>query len=294
MARDYIAALRRHSLEVQDLEGEHAEEFLKLLKGLQEELKSRLLSGDPSQSFDSFAALRFERETQAAIATLEAKAKGQFTIAQRGALDMSFEHMGDELERLSTAFDGSTLDVTLDAAKALADPAQGLLANHFQSSVNRYGSDLLNGVRQRLFVAVRTGDPVSQVASGIAGQQGPMGTVGRANAERLVRTEVSQAYGAAQHSGIVQAAKQVPELRKTWLHAGSYPCDVCGQLDGKQRPIDGTWTVKIGNRTRELVHPPAHPRCVCRLVTMKPAWKSKLQALGYLSNKGDNAPSLAL
>lgn len=229
--------------------------------------------------------MRIERETQAAIATLEQKAKGQFTTAQRGALDLSFEHMGDELESLSRAFDGSSLDVTLDAAKALADPAQKLLANHFDTSVARYGGDLLNGVRQRLFVAVRTGDSLRDVASDIAGDRGPFGIVGRDNADRLVRTEVSQAYGAAQHSGLKQAAEQSPSIKKVWLHVGSYKCETCMPLHGTSRTIDGTWTIKQGRKVREVAHAPAHPNCGCRVTGMKDNWKGKLKGLGYLTQE---------
>lgn len=294
MARDYIEALRRHSLELQDLEGDHAQEFLKMLKQLQGELRERMLgTGDPSQEFNSFAVLRAEREAQVAIQTLEDKMLGKFKLSQRDALDLSIEHLGDELDSLSRAFDGSIADVSLSAAKALADPAQKLLANHFESSVSRYGDELLNGVRQRLLVAVRVGDPLRDVVSQVAGERGPIGVVGRDSAERLVRTEISQAYGAAQHNGIAQAARQVPALNKVWLHVGSYRCPVCGPLHGTERPLNGTWTVKIGKKTREVAHPPVHPNDTCRISAMKPSWRRKLQEMGYLEKQTeDEAPRL--
>jgi hypothetical protein len=59
----------------------------------------------------------------------------------------------------------------------------------------------------------------------------------------------------------------------------SYKCDVCIGLDGTERPMDGTWTIKIGKKTKKVAHAPAHPNCTCRVVAMKPSWKDKLGKL---------------
>ena len=241
--------------------------------------------GDP---LDVFRLRTIIGESEAAIRTLEAKAVGKYDKAAQDAADLAIEHVGDELDRLSTAFDAKPLDVSIDAQAVLADPAQGLLASHYATSVERYGGELLNGVRQRLFIGLRAGDTVSEVARAVAGQQGPFGALGRSNAERLVRTEVSHAYGAANHKAQVEAAKEVPGLKKVWLHVGSFLCPTCGPLHGTERPLDGTWTVKSRKRTHEVMHAPAHPRCTCRTSTMKPPWRSGLKRLGYLGDQPDD------
>ena len=286
MPASFVAALKRHSAQVANLEQDTADEFLRLLNQLRDELQARLLNvGD--DAITAFNLAQVLGETQAGIYTLESKARGLYSKAQSAAVEMSINHIGVELDMMSRAFDGAQMVVPLDSALALANPAQGLLANHFESSVKRYGLDLLNGVRQRLFIGMRSGDSLQDVSRSIAGMQGPFGTVGRANADRLIRTETSQAYGSSHHDGLVQASKEEPSLKKVWLHVGSYLCKVCGPLHGTERPVDGTWTLRIGKKTRQVAHPPGHPSCTCRTTAMRPSWRRGLQSLGYLKEQPD-------
>ena len=282
MAKGYVEAIKKHSLEVAELEGAKADEFLRLLTALKSTLAGRLQAQGASNTVDAWQIKRVMNETEAGISVLQHRADVLYRGGVQEAVEMTMEHLAVEIDLLSGAFDGKALGITLDAAKALADPMQGLLANHFATSVQRYGLDLLNGVRQELFVGMRAGDSLGDVASRVAGKSGPLGEVSKETATRLVRTEMSQAFGSAQHSGIDQAAKKVPGLTKMWIHIGSYQCPVCMPLHGTTRPINGTWTVKSGRKTRQVAHPPAHPNCVCRVNGMKPSWKKGLEKLGYL------------
>lgn len=274
-------ALVKHSQQVAGLQEDKAQAFLALLRELRADLSGRLLE-QGSQKIDAFNIRRILAQTESSIAVLERKGVVSFQEAVKQAAEMTAEQLGDELDLMAKWFDGDRLGVSLDAAKIIADPSQLLVSQHFQSSLQRYGIDVLNGVRREVFVGLQAGDSIGDVAAKVASKQGPLGEVGQANATRLVRTEVSQAFGAASHSGIVQASKKVPGLQKTWMHIGSYKCDVCMPLHGTQRPLDGTWTVVIGKKTREIAHPPAHPQCVCRTTAMKRSWADKLEKLGYL------------
>lgn len=295
MARPFVDALKRHSREVAQLEGGQAEEFGRLLRGLQDELRGRLLGehvGD--DPLDAFRMRRILAETQAGLRVLDAKAAGFWDAAQRDALDLALEHVADEVRLLSGGLDATPFRVTLEAAKVWADPAHQLLANHFETSVQRYGADLLNDIRRRLFNGLRTGDPTRDIVADIAGKQGPLGPVGLKKAETLVRTEVSQAYGVAQHDGIAQADKKIPGgLQKMWLHIGSYQCPTCGPLHGTTRPLDGTWTIVVAKgpprRVKRIAHAPAHPRCTCRVVASKPSWTKAFEKLGYLKPQKTDA-----
>lgn len=286
MPKGFVNALSRNSKDVAKLEGAQADEFLRLLKNTQDVLRGRYASlGGQGDPLNAFRIRSMIGETETAIAALERKALGKYAEGAEAAANMAVDHIGEELDRLSIAFDAKPLDVAIDAQAVLADPAQALLANHFESSVKRYGLDVLNGVRQKLFIGMRTGDSLSTVSNAVAGTQGPFGVVGKSNAERLVRTEISQAYGAANHKSQVEAAKQVPGLKKVWIHVSSYVCKICIDLDGTERPLDGAWTIRQGKRTKEVSHAPAHPRCTCRTVTMKSSWRKGLQKLGYLGGK---------
>jgi hypothetical protein len=128
-----------------------------------------------------------------------------------------------------------------------------------------------------MITGAKSGSVVKEVQSAISGT--------KAQATQLVRTETSSAYGAAQHRSIKEASKQVPGLKKMWVHQSSYPCPICIKLDGTERPIDGTWTIKIGKKTKQVAHAPAHPNCTCRVTSITPKWRSKLEKLGYLDKK---------
>ncbi len=286
MPKGFIQALNRHSAEAAKLEGAQAQEFLRLLKELERELGGRLLTVGGDQ-LDYSKYLQIDGETKAAIATLERKLNGQYGAASAEAADLAIEHISDELDRLSLAFDNRALDVSLDASMGLADPGQLLLANHFETSVRRYGLDVLNQVRRRVLIGIRTGDAPSDVARSIVGPRGALQGVPASAGQRLIRTEVSNAYGSAVHSGIKQASKAVPALKKVWLHVGSYRCETCGPLNGTERPLDGTWTIRSGRKAIKVSHPPGHPNCTCRVSAMKPGWRAGLEKLGYLEPQGE-------
>lgn len=288
MAKAFVEALKRHSREVAELEGDHADEFLRLLGDLRDRLAGRYSSlGGQGDPIDAFRLRTVIGETEAAIETLEAKAKAQRPAQVAESVDLAIDHIGEELDSLSKAFDAEPLDISISAQKVLADPVQGLLANHFETSVARYGGDLLNGVRRELFMGLRVGDTLGSVTKNIAGKMGPFGQVGKANAERLVRTETSQAYNAAHSSGIAKAKAKIPDLRDVWLHVGSYLCPTCGPIHGTARPKDGYWTIKTGNKERRVAHPPGHPNCTCRVVAMRPGWRAGMERLGYLEKQPD-------
>lgn len=288
------ALLKRHAAEVDELTGAHADEFLSLLQQLKDTLTGRLAaSGDMANPLDVWRVRYVLGETEAGIAKLESRASGLYSAATKDAVDLSVDHIGAELDRMSTAFGGAPMDISISAAKALADPVQGLLANHFETSIERYGGELLNGVRQRLFVGLRAGDSFGEIVKDVSAETGPFGAVGKSNAERLVRTELSQSYGQAHAASFKQAKAEIPDLAETWIHLGSYPCPTCNPLHGTKRPGVGYWTIAQGKRTRKVVHPPAHPRCTCRLIATRPSWTKKLESAGYLEKQADDdQPSL--
>lgn len=273
-----INILRKHALDVQKFEDKKAAEFLKLLKQSEIEIAGRLAG--TSESFTQVHLLRILAEVKASIQGLELRAVGFYQNATIEAVDLGIQHTVDEITRLGKlAGDPVALPaVSLEAASGLSDPAQALLANHFEASVQRYGIDVLNSVRQRIQLGMVTGAPkrnvVLDVKQAIDGQKW--------KAEQIVRTETSHAYGAAQHRSIKEAAKKVPGMKKVWIHQSSYKCEVCIDLDGTERPMDGTWEIKIGRKTKKVAHAPAHPNCTCRVVAMKPSWRKALGKLGYL------------
>jgi hypothetical protein len=79
-------------------------------------------------------------------------------------------------------------------------------------------------------------------------------------AARIAQTEASR----AQHAGLVASAKAEGARAKRWL-SSSDACDVCRRLDGRERPLDGIFTVVGTGPYSQIFHPPAHPHCGCTL-----------------------------
>jgi hypothetical protein len=284
--RPLAKVLRDHAKQAARLEDAQARDFLSILKQTEAEVTGRLTSvTDADTPFSTFQLQRVLGEVKTAISGLEAKASDLYGTAQSDAIDLAVEHAIGEITRASSLVGDAPLNLSLDASSGMSDPAQALLANHFESSVQRYGIDVLNAVRRKVQVGMITGDPAKNVVSEV--QRAIAGT--RPQAEQLIRTETSSAYGAAQHRSIAQIAKKDPALKKMWVHQSSYKCDVCIGLDGTVRPMDGTWTIKIGKKTKKVAHAPAHPNCTCRVVAIKPSWKDKLGKLGYLDPKSDDS-----
>lgn len=277
----FAKTLRDHAKQAARLENTQAKDFLSVLRQTEAEILGRLSSiTDADTPFSVFQLQRVLGEVKAAIGGMEIKAVDLYGTAQSDAIDLAVEHTVGELTRAASIVGDASLNLSLDASAGMSDPAQLLLANHFESSVQRYGIDVLNAIRRKVQVGMITGDPAQSVVGEV--QRAIAGT--RPQAEQLIRTETSSAYGAAQHRSIAEVAKNNPALKKMWIHQSSYKCDVCIALDGTERPMDGTWTIKIGKKTKKVAHPPAHPNCTCRVVAMKPSWKDKLGKLGYLDS----------
>jgi len=286
VARNYVSALKRNSIEVQKLEGATADELVRVLSDLQEMLRGRIAATAGADRIVDVSILRqLQNETQAVIRELERRGNTIFGDAQKSATELASGHIVEEIARLSRAFEDQAIHVDLNDYEILRDPPQQLLAEHFETSLNSYGQDLLNGVRRELILSMRAGSTLGDTTKRIAGLTGPFGAIGKANAQRLVRTEVSQAYGAAHHKGLQESKKQVPDLRDVWLHIGSYLCKTCGPLHGTERPESGYWIVKSGKRFVRKDHAPAHPNCTCRNSAMRPSWRKGLIAAGYLGDQ---------
>lgn len=273
--------IRRHVRALEDIKAGQAEEFSRQLDEARKAIEGRI-AAMPGSSIDAFRLKSVLQEVDASLFVLKRRATGVLIEGERTTLEMSLEHATRELTDLGRTF-GDTMAVRLDAARAMSDPVRGLLANQFETSVERYGLDLLNKVRGRLIQGTITGEAPRDIAREIANERtGPFGTVSRAEADRLVRTELSSAYGVAHSRAMKQANDKLGDLQKTWIHVGSYPCPICTLLHGTTREMDGKWTFKSGKKTYTVSGAPAHPHCVCKTIPTRASWRKQLDKLGYL------------
>jgi len=272
--------IRRHVQALTGIKDDQAAEFSTQLDAARRVIEGRIAGvGD---SMDVFRLRSVLQEVDASLLVLRKRGTGILLSGERDTAEMSLEHATRELTDLGKTF-GEPMAVRLDSARAMSDPMRGLLANQMQTSVEKYGLDLLNKVRGRLIQGTLAGDSPRDMARDIANPRGgPFGQVAQSDADRLVRTELSSAYGAA-HLGAMRQANDKLDgtLKKTWVHVGSYPCAICNALNGTTREMDGSWTYKSGRKSYTVSNSPAHPNCVCKTIATKASWRKKLDALGY-------------
>lgn len=283
MAATFVGTLRSNAKSLLKLQDSNAKEFLRLLNDLRSDLYRQMsgMTGD----MDVFKTRQIIHETEIAIRVLENRALGLYNGMADQALTMAVKHLEQDLGSLGKAFEPRPIKVNIEPSAVLADPERGLLANSFETSVQKYGLDVLSQVKQNVFFGVRRGLSVNQMANQILGKNGLIESYGKSNAVRLVRTEVSNAYNTANEIALKQAKEKIPGLQKMWVHIGSYPCKICMPLHGTSRALDGTWTIRLGHKTKEVTRAPAHPNCTCRTTAIKPSWKKAMKERGYLDQE---------
>ena len=266
--------LARQAKELLRFQANSTTQFQQMLEKLQRELSGRLADlGSDGNPFDVARLRRVEAETRVVVDAIKRGAAANFKGSLDDAVELATEHFGDEWNFVAKAIEAQPFPVSMLAQREMVDPLHELLAEQFKSSLDRYGMDAINSARREMFMGLRIGDSTGSIVKRV---RETVGDMSKSQGERLVRTEVSEAYGVAKHQVMRQTQKKVGPLKKVWIHNGSYPCPVCMPLHGTMRDMDGTWTVYSGKKARKIAHAPAHPNCLCSSTAMTPAMRQRL------------------
>lgn len=219
---------------------------------------------------------------------------GGLVRTSRRAGQLAVSHMIQEVARMSSIFDGTLIDPPIRLAGILAH-GDRVLIPRFRTSAARYAGDITRDIRQSLAVGLVRGETVSALVDRLVAHGGPRGAVAlrgvagepgavtediaeglfrryRYWSERVVRTEVQNAYNEAKEESYDEAAEEIPDLCRRWDSSLDLrTCVRCGGLHGEVRPLrepfsDGSMS------------PPAHPNCRCTTVP----WRENWPALGIL------------
>lgn len=192
-----------------------------------------------------------------------------------------------EVASLAATFGHSVRPIQFTDAAILAEGSKQLIPR-YRNSANRYAGGIAADIRNQLAVGVARGETFDQLTSRLVRMGGPRGIVALAGsvgdpgarvehiaeglfaryrswAERVVRTEVSNAYNAHHLLALEAADADDPGYQKKWDARRDLACPVCSALDGMAVALDALFP-------RQLAHPPAHPNCMCTLVPHRPEW----------------------
>lgn len=193
---------------------------------------------------------------------------------------------------------GTPIKVDFDVAAIVAQGEQ-MLVPRFKASAQRYSDNVQRDIRLQLAIGVLRGETWAQMSKRLAGREAFQGAIagvpgfkptagwiaGAASdrlgnkyawwSERLVRTEMVNAYAEHHEMAIRRANELDPEIGSMWDSAADWRlCPVCRQLDGEFRMV-GQLFEAAGVAVE---HPPAHPCCRCVKYAWRRDWKRDFYA----------------
>jgi len=167
------------------------------------------------------------------------------------------------------------------------------LLDHFKRSSELYGPPVVKKIRDELTLSMLQGEGVDEAVDRVAGTDGVFAKQ-RWRAERIVRTEVSYAYGVSNQVGMAALKAQVPRLMKRLVETidnrtGEDSIELNGQTVDVDKPF--RWVVKNSRgvptgKVVEYFQPPNRPQD--RAVTIP--WLASWPASPQLDDAGPVRP----
>lgn len=264
--------------------------LLPVLREAEAELADNLVSWlsqvNGSERFTAFQyrrALIQIKEAQAAIARVSKEMSIGLRKSTITSTSKAKEHLSKELTKFSLRFDASLNPIPLLQAARLVQKAT---IQRLDRSAKKWETDNLRRLRRQLSIGLVKGENFDQLTNRLLGRgftkkfsefAAPADKAAgiaqtffkgsEAEARRVVRTEVIQAYNEIKDEAIVNLAAETGiKFKRKWSAAlDRRVCPLCRDLDGKTADLDKEFP---GGYTA----PPAHPNCRCALVAWRDEW----------------------
>lgn len=215
------------------------------------------------------------------------------TGAAKAASVMAAGHISDQLSQFGTMFGGSIRPTKISSAAIMARANREIIPR-IRTSAARYVQSVREDMRHQFAIGLAKGENFEQLTNRLRHLGGPRGRVAlrgvagepgahveeiaeglfaryRYWAERVVRTEVINAYNVEHQAGIAElnddliADGQDP-LDQKWDATPDFRlCALCSALDGEVRAVGEAFAPGV-------YHPPRHPCCRCVVVAWHPSW----------------------
>jgi SPP1 gp7 family putative phage head morphogenesis protein len=222
------------------------------------------------------------------VESLSEAVAGSLTTGAETAADLAGEHVRAEYAAMAQHFGGDVGHMQLRAAEVLARNERTMVPL-YMTSAQRYAYGVWDDLRNQLAIGLSRSETIYEMTSRLVQRGGPRGAVAapgkmgnpvdmaaqiadgifggaRYRAERLVRTEVINAYSESFLDEAKELAKDDPDLMLRWDSRRSpRTCSICIDLDGVTIPMDGIFPG--GYKA-----PPAHCNCRCSITMHKKGW----------------------
>ena len=273
-----------HSM--QNLERPALLRILPVLASAQKEVEKDLRHWLASHSGETFTAARYKNALAVlnrAIHEAEIKAAVEHSLkdaAKKHIGPLSLHNVQREWVSLATIFDGVAQPLAFEEAAILAE-GKRILWPRFESSAQRYAGSIGEKTRFQLAVSRSRGETIDELTRRLQAKLPHVFHGERWDAERLARTECSNAAAEYHHEALVEAAKDDDQLMERWdaTHDGRL-CPMCASLDGQVVALDedyvADWVTfsKKGSRSHHerVGHTIAHPQCRCPRSPWRETW----------------------
>jgi len=279
--------------------------FMEARRELRAALTSWLKGVDGAERFTAQQYRRALVSLEGAIKTMAKLDPAMRHALEEGnvlAAHLAAGHLEFELARFADVFRDTIRPIQIDAA-ALMVSGDHTLIPRFRTSAARYGRRITEDIRAQLGVGVARGETYTQMTNRLRRLGGPRGLVAlrgvkgepgaiveeiteglfkryRHWGERIVRTEMQQAYNVHANNGIDELNREArdpgdPEFMRRWdASADKRLCDVCRTLDRQVVGADEKFHSELG----EHDHPPAHPNCRCIVSPWLKRWGTQKRA----------------
>lgn len=234
------------------------------------------------------------RQSLATIEKIGPELRRRLISGGQATASVAAGHLASEVALFGEIFGHSIRPVALEVSAMIAR-GNKMLIPRFTNSAARYAGAVGADIRQQLAIGLVRGETVDQMTKrliklggpkGLVALRGKLGDPGAVSeyiaeglfkryghwAERIVRTEVIQAYNTHAEIGIKDLAKEDPGMRSRWDATNDYRvCLICRGLHGATVPVGRPFSGGYS-------HPPAHPNCRCALVAWHVEWPEHFAA----------------
>lgn len=286
--------------DVARLEDKTIDAVLPALLEAREELRAGLAEWLGKVDGDkTFAAQDLRRGLASIDAALEAigqmrpDLQQQLGAATTAGAHLAASHIREELTRFGAKF-GESIRPTQISTAAIVARAKHEIIPRIRTSSARYVQAVREDMRHQLALGLAKGETFTQMTNRLRRLGGPRGLVAlrgvkgdpgayvediaeglfnryRHWAERIVRTEVINAYNVEHVAGIEELNEDLKEDGddELYLKWDASPdkriCPLCRSLDGRVTKVGKPFMTGIDQ-------PPAHPNCRCVVVAWHPSW----------------------
>lgn len=277
-ARDIFAQLDR-------LERDSLLRILSRVDELRREVTDSLLAlqtmtGDDGQdTWQAWQLKAYQHELEQAVARWGARVQAELAQDLQGAAALGKRQMG-ALTTLAQA-EGVPAAMVSFGTLGLLDDQIAVAVLHSADLIRGVEASVVNtanrSIQRVVFGGGTRGEAVAAIRDALrtqpARQDKRLGSL-TSQATRIEQTELIRVYGMATAHGLENAAEELPGLQQEWVAIRDRRVDpVCAALGGKRVPVGKPFP-------GGYLHPPAHPRCRCRVVAFMPDWPDDPFPLG--------------